>query len=82
MSSSTIKNTNAVQPFTGIAFGVNSGINSGGASTTRFSNSKASLPQFGMVSSRLAHESTARMNDLKEIDPNLNIEVYNGQFLQ
>ena len=74
MSSSTIKNANAIQPFTGIAFGVNSG----GASTTRFSNSKAELPQFGMVSSRIANDinSTTRMQELREIDK-LNIEVYN-----
>ena len=72
MSSSTIKNANAVQPFTGIAFGVNSG----GASTTRFS--KASLPQFGMASGRIVNEpnSTARMQELREIDK-LHVEVYN-----
>ena len=71
LSSSTAKNANALQPFTGIAFGVNSG----GASTTRYS--KASLPQFGLLGSSLANEltSTARMQELRELEK-MHVEVY------
>ena len=60
-----------MQPFTGIAFGVNSA----GASSSRYS--KGSLPQFKLLSSRFGGElnSTARVEGEAAGDDGLKIEV-------
>lgn len=71
-SGSTLKNAGPMQPFTGIAFGVNSAA----ASSSRFS--KTSLPQFKLLSSRFAgdyNNSTARVEGDTAGDDRLNAEV-------
>ena len=74
-SGSTLKNAGLKQPFTGIAFG----LNSAAPSSSRFS--KTSLPQFKLLSSRIAAElnSTARVDGGETADDGkMHIEVNNS----
>ena len=74
-SGSTLKNAGLKQPFTGIAFG----LNSAAPSSSRFS--KTSLPQFKLLSSRIAGElnSTARVDGGETADDGkMHIEVNNS----